>query len=129
MKKNIFNLLIVVQIIFASALETLSQRPFIDNPNDFEYTRGIYLIVLGNQNLYSSLIGEANTGNFVEFKRSQGFDVDVVTVSASLTAQEVKDTIIMPYYEVSNGMLEYVLLVGDVNGSFTIPTFTIPSYN
>ena len=26
-------------------------------------------------------------------------------------------------------MLEYVLLVGDVNGSFEMPTFTIPSYN
>ena len=34
----------------------------------------------------------------------------------------------MPFYE-SNPMLEYVLLVGDVNGSFTMPTFTIPSYN
>ena len=34
----------------------------------------------------------------------------------------------MAYYE-SNHMLEYVLLVGDVNGSFTIPTFTIDSYN
>ena len=26
-------------------------------------------------------------------------------------------------------MLEYVLLVGDWNGSYDIPTFTIPSYN
>ena len=26
-------------------------------------------------------------------------------------------------------MLEYVLLVGDWNGSYDVPTFTIPSYN
>jgi hypothetical protein len=26
-------------------------------------------------------------------------------------------------------MLEYVLLIGDVNGSYAIPSFTIPSYN
>ena len=26
-------------------------------------------------------------------------------------------------------MLEYLLLVGDVNGPYSVPTFTIPSYN
>ena len=26
-------------------------------------------------------------------------------------------------------MLEYVLLIGDINGSWAIPSFTIPSYN
>ena len=66
--------------------------------------------------------------DFVKFKKSQGFDVAVQIVSNDLTAQQIKDTMIMPFYE-DNPMLEYVLLVGDVNGTFAIPTFTINSYN
>ena len=35
------------------------------------------------------------------------------------------------YYEQGpdGNMLEYVLLIGDVNGSYAIPPYTIPSYN
>jgi len=104
-------------------------KAFDDVNESFNYNRGSYLILLPEGLNEVFLTNENYGGDFVKFKRSQGFDVDVVTVSASLTAQQVKDTIILPYYESSNGMLEYVLLVGDVNGSFTIPTFTIPSYN
>ena len=32
-------------------------------------------------------------------------------------------------YKNNNPMLEYVLLVGDWNGAYSVPTFTIPSYN
>ena len=79
------------------------------------------------------LTGENYGGDFVAFKKTQGFDVEVVSVAdisanpQSISAQEIKDYI-YSYYE-TNPMLEYVLLVGDVNGSFVIPTFTIDSYN
>ena len=34
------------------------------------------------------------------------------------------------YYENIDPMLEYVLIIGDINGSYAaIPSFTIPSYN
>ena len=35
----------------------------------------------------------------------------------------------MQSYKNNNPMLEYVLLVGDWNGSYDVPTFTIPSCN
>ena len=79
------------------------------------------------------LTNEQYGGDFVKFKKTQGFDVEVVSVTdmsdnpQSISAQEIKDYI-YSYYE-TNPMLEYVLLVGDVNGSFVIPTFTIDSYN
>ena len=36
---------------------------------------------------------------------------------------------IYEYYYNNNPLLEYVLLVGDINGTYAIPSFTISSYN
>ena len=33
------------------------------------------------------------------------------------------------YYEDIDPMLEYVLLIGDINGTYAIPSYTIQSYN
>ena len=108
-------------------------RPLVmkafDELNEYSnYNRGTFLILLP-QGLNEVFLTNPNYGgDFVKFKRTQGFDVEVLMVQAGLTAQEIKDSIIMPFYQ-QNPMLEYVLLVGDVNGSFEMPTFTIPSYN
>ena len=59
-------------------------------------------------------------------KKVEQYKPDLVLFST--VEDTFKDTVIMPFYE-SNPMLEYVLLVGDVNGSYAMPTFTIPSYN
>jgi len=129
MYRKFILVLFVMSHLFGAEPRPLVMKAFDDVNESFNYNRGSYLILLPEGLNEAFLTNENYGGDFVKFKRSQGFDVDVITVSASLTAQEVKDTIILPYYESSNGMLEYVLLVGDVNGSFTIPTFTIPSYN
>ena len=125
--KIILSLILLPCLLF-SETRPLVMKAFDDIQESFTYNRGSYLILLPDGLNEVFLTNESYGGDFVKFKRSQGFDVEVLTVSSTLTAQEVKDTIIMPFYE-SNPMLEYVLLVGDVNGSYAMPTFTIPSYN
>ena len=129
--KYIKKILVVVVLsnLFGTESRALVMKAFDDLNESYNYNRGSYLILLPEGLNEIFLTNENYGGDFVKFKRTQGFDVDVITVSSSLTAQEVKDDIIMPYYESSDDMLEYVLLVGDVNGSFSIPTFTIDSYN
>ena len=119
---------ILLGCLFAIETRPLVMKPFDDLNESSMYNRGSYLILLPTGLNEVFLTNESYGGDFVKFKRSQGFDVDVITVPSGLTAQEIKDTIIIPFYN-DHPMLEYVLLVGDVNGSFTMPTFTIPSYN
>ena len=121
--------LFVMTLLISGEVRPLVMRPFDSLDESYTYNRGSYLILLPEGLNEIFLTNENYGGDFVKFKRSQGFDVVVQAVSSSLTAQQIKDTIIMPFYESSSGMLEYVLLVGDVNGSLAIPTFTIDSYN
>ncbi|MBI45189.1 MAG: hypothetical protein CMG66_03370 [Candidatus Marinimicrobia bacterium] len=121
-------LLFVGTVLLAGELRSLVMQPFDSVNQTYNYQRGSYLILLPEGLNETFLTNENYGGNFVKFKKSQGFDVEVLIISSNLTAQQVKDTIVIPFYE-SNPMLEYVLLVGDVNGTFSIPTFTIPSYN
>jgi len=61
-------------------------------------------------------------GDFVAFKNSQGFDVVVVPLSeAGESAQAIKNTITNKLVE--DPMLEYVLLLGDVDGFAAFPSF------
>ncbi len=92
------------------------------------YERGEYLIILPNNALMPYLT-ETQAGDFIAFKKSQGFDVTVIALDTEdlSTALEIK-AYLQSYY-VSHPMLEYVLLVGDVNGSLAIPTFFIHSVN
>ena len=102
-----------------------------------QYARGTYLIILANANFYDFL--NYQSYDFIEFKKSQGYDVEVYSYREgndnvlginAADQNELKDFLI-EYYN-NNPMLEYVLLVGDVNQSldeYNIPTFTIESYN
>jgi len=130
MKKIVKNIIIFLSISVILGLDArpISLRPFDTNSSGMVYGRGTYMIVLPNQSIESYIIDENYAGDFVKFKKTQGFDVEVVFYDQIATnAQELKDYI-MNYYE-NNPMLEYVLLVGDVNGPYAIPTFTINSYN
>ena len=61
-------------------------------------------------------------GDFVAFKNSQGFDVDVIALSeAGESASAIKSTIANKLAE--DPMLEYVLLIGDVDGFAAFPSF------
>jgi len=116
----------------AIALESraLSMKAFDDDYSLYNYSRGNYLILVpSNFNAGIPLLSNSTVGgDFITFKKTQGYDVDIQSVPQGMTAQQIKDTIIMPYYE-NNPMLEYVLLVGDVTGAYIIETFTIASYN
>ena len=67
-------------------------------------------------------------GDFVSFKKTQGFDVDVIALSeAGESASLIKATIANKLAE--NPMLEYVLLIGDVDGFASFPSFYYGSEN
>ena len=140
MKIKIFILfqLLTFTCVFGS-IQPLSKKNILDDNNVTGYKRGTFLIVLANADFYSRLEYSAIGYNYIDFKKTQGFDVDVISFRQGNdfiegingeTSQDLKNYL-MNYYE-SNPMLEYVLLVGDVNQSldnYNIPTFTIPSYN
>ena len=117
------NMLLIVSFLFSIESRPLSMKSFDVSEINMDYNRGSYLIVLPSNDLESYLTSELYGGDFVKFKKTQGFDVDIVFYNdVASTAQELKDYI-MDYYD-NNPMLEYLLLVGDVNGAYSIPTFT-----
>ena len=77
--------------------------------------RGSYLII-SPDNMIDHL------GDFVSFKKSQGFYVYTEALSnIGSTAEEIKQLIEETLLE--DPMLEYVLLIGDVDGVATMPSF------
>ena len=111
----------------------LAIRSFVDNPDEYQYERGAFLIILGNDNGFSYL--EDGFGlKFLKYKKSQGFTVDVILTSEIPVSETVLSggdirTFIEGYYN-SDSMLEYVLLIGDINGALSIPpSYEVQSYN
>ncbi|MFQ6606773.1 MAG: C25 family cysteine peptidase [Fidelibacterota bacterium] len=98
----------------------LAFKPFIQEnygpqAETYRYQRGTYLIITPD-----ILVTYLDT--FVEFKRSQGFQVVVKTLSETgPTASDVKTAIQQTLN--SDPLLEYVLLIGDVDGVAAMPTF------
>ncbi|NLO44798.1 MAG: T9SS type A sorting domain-containing protein [Candidatus Cloacimonetes bacterium] len=75
------------------------------------------------------IISHANLTNyqaeFIHWKRSLGFDVEVINkVDAGSSANEIRQTIRNYYLE---HRPDYLLLMGDTVGNFSIPTFRYPS--
>tara|TARA_B100000676_G_C18091903_1_gene860807 strand:- start:4613 stop:7192 length:2580 start_codon:yes stop_codon:yes gene_type:complete len=130
MKRYIFLFFILSLLLSNNILKLpLSHKGLDDRPA--EYERGIYLIVLGSGSITeSTLINENLGGDFVEFKKTQGYDVEVVSIDDLGINSNLLLKSYLQNYKDNNPMLEYVLLIGDWNGSYSaIPTFTIPSYN
>ena len=129
MVKNKKIILVMIMMIgFIFAVKPLAFRGFdLESSNEI-YGRGDYLIVLGSSTLNSFLIDENLGGDFVKFKQSQGFNVNIIAYDdlGFTTPEQLRDYIHLNY---DNGMLEYVLFIGDVNGEYAIPPFTIQSYN
>ncbi|MAV64194.1 MAG: hypothetical protein CMG00_03265 [Candidatus Marinimicrobia bacterium] len=138
---------ILISLLFLSLFfsdinyQVLSKKTFMDDSIDYQYQRGTFLIVLSKPDFYSRFSSNAfgHSISFIDFKKSQGYDVEVISFREGndniegingTTEDDLKDYL-MNYYE-QNPMLEYVLLVGDVNqqtDSYNIPTFEINSYN
>jgi hypothetical protein len=130
MKNSIFTIYLIGTFLLAGEMPIapLSMKSLYKENRDFEYMRGSYLIILAHSQLSTYLSGSIG-GSFIEFKESQGFGVDLMSLDVEEleTTEEIRDWI-GTYYS-SHPSLEYVLLVGDVNGSFTIPSFSIQSIN
>ena len=130
MKNSIYIICLIGTFLLAGGMPKvpLSMKSFYNENSGFEYRRGSYLIILAHSQLSTYLSGSIG-GSFIEFKESQGFDVDVMSLNVEEleTAEEIRDWI-STYYN-SHPLLEYVLLVGDVNGSYTLPSFSIQSIN
>ena len=128
-------LIIYLFITILSAGETqnipLSMKSFSKENRDIEYTRGTYLIILAKGQLVDRLTNPNNFppygDNFVEFKETQGYTVEVISIDVEglTTAVQIKDKIQQDY----GSSLEYILLVGDVSGNYVIPTFHVESIN
>ena len=131
MKRILFLSLFISMLL--SEMIPISQKNFVKDRED-GYGRGTYLIVLSNSSLNNSALSF-----FTNLKKTQGFDVDVVSfregdgdiegINGAIN-DDLRSYLINYYSE--NPMLEYVLLVGDVNQNnenYNIPTYEIPSYN
>ncbi len=119
----------VICTILQADVLPLTQRYFHHEDQGYEYSRGTYMIILAEENLETYLMNYENSGDFIEFKRTQGYDVVVKTFDeVGGTAQYLR-AYLQWYYEEQDSLLEYVILVGDVNGSYAIPSFSIGSYN
>ncbi len=132
MLKKISLTIILFSMFFGSGGNLIPlNKKWIEGRNLGNYSRGTYLIVLSNSYLETYLTSEQVGGDFVQFKRSQGYDVEVISMDqegfSTTDAADLKNY--LQAYTAENPMLEYVLLVGDINGSFAIPTHFIPSIN
>ena len=84
-------------------------------PSQINPQRGSYMIIAPD-----GVVGYL--GDFVSFKNSQGFDVYLIALSeAGGSAAEIKSTITEKLSD--DPMLEYVLLIGDVDGFAEFPSF------
>ena len=117
MKKHLILAFCLISVLFANySLKTpLSQKGLYDRPT--EYERGIYLIVLASQSLENWLGDQSNGDDFIEFKKSQGYDVDIMSLDQLGIDSNIALKGYLQTYKNNNPMLEYVLLVGDWNGA------------
>jgi len=122
--KNILLITLLFVTLFSNQ-KPLSHKDILSFDDSVDYNRGSYLIVLADSGL------ESYMDTFINLKTTQGFIVDMTVCGEDgfdCTTSSMLRSSILEYYN-SNNMLEYVLLVGDVNGSYAIPSHKILSYN
>ena len=125
---KILYLISLLSVGITNEIVPLSQRYFHSEDMGVNYSRGTYLIVLADTSLKKILLDEA-TGDFIKFKQTQGYDVKVIDYNWVGGTSDMLRFYLEDYSQNIDPMLEYVLLIGDVNGFYEIPPFTIPSYN
>ena len=114
MKRILFLSLLISTLL--SDMIPISKKNFVKDREE-SFGRGSYLIVLSNSSLNNAALSF-----FTNLKKTQGFDVDVVSFREGDDDIEgingvINDDLrnyLINYYS-QNQMLEYVLLVGDVN--------------
>jgi len=127
MKNFIFIIILINQLLYATI--PLSQK--FMNPWATDINRGTFLIILPDESLESFLTNENFGGDFILFKKTQGYNVDIRTMEGIGGSAQSLRSFLQYYKEEIDPMLEYVLLIGDVDVSdqFEIPSLYIQSYN
>jgi len=126
----------ILNALFAE-IYPLAQKPFLEglNPSD-GFARGTFLIVVASSNLEDILnTDSAVIGNFIEFKQTQGFDVEVWNYDEIGSKEQLRSN--LEDYYTTYPLLEYVLLIGDYDPdpddyaglTYPLDSFTISSYN
>ena len=86
-------------------------------PQQINPSRGSYLIIARD-----GLVQQGYIDFFSAFKKSQGFDVNIIAITDSeLNVESIQNYITTQYND--DPMLEYVLLIGDVDGFSEIPSY------
>ena len=73
-------LFMVLSICFSQEVLPLTQRYFHTEDMGYDYSRGTYLIVLADASL-ESLLREEDTGDFIHFKKTQGYNVHIADIN------------------------------------------------
>ena len=86
-------------------------------PQQLSPVRGSYLIIARE-----GLVDQGYVDVFAEFKMTQGFDVSVIALNDSELDVSIVQNYITEHYT-NDPMLEYVLLIGDVDGFAEVPSY------
>ena len=86
-------------------------------PQQLTAVRGSYLIIARE-----GLVNQGYVDVFAEFKKTQGFDVTVIELGDTELDVNIVQNYITQHYE-QDPMLEYVLLIGDVDGFAEVPSY------
>ena len=102
----------VFNALFAE-IYPLAQKPFLDGLESSDgFARGTFLIIVASSDLEDILSTDSEyIGNFIHFKQTQGFDVEVWNFQDYSDKENLR-TSLETYYS-NNPLLEYVLLIGD----------------
>ena len=86
-------------------------------PQQLTPVRGSYLIIARE-----GLVNQGYIDVFAEFKKTQGFDVTVIELGDTELDVNIVQNYITQHYE-QDPMLEYILLIGDVDGFAEVPSY------
>ena len=114
---KIWCLIIVMNLGISQDILPLTQRYFHSEDMGYDYSRGTYLIVLADASL-EPILEDESTGNFIHFKQTQGYEIKLVTYESVGGTKEALRDYLEYYFVNTDPMLEYVLLIGDINGSY-----------
>ena len=122
---------LILHSLFAETYP-LAQKPFLETIGTSDkFERGTFLIVIP-EDIYEQYLSIEYIGNFIGFKKTQGYDVEVWNFENIGSANNLRDRLKV-YYD-QNNLLEYVLLIGDYDPDSQISnpivdSYTISSYN
>ncbi|MEN6445766.1 MAG: C25 family cysteine peptidase [Candidatus Cloacimonas sp.] len=88
---------------------------------EISYRNPILLVIYGN---YSDTTYQAKINNYVYWKKQRGFIVNAVSTSVTgSTSTSIKNYIQTAYNNIATRP-DYIVLIGDTDGTITVPTFS-----